>query len=71
MATSKKQAKPTSDHKSVLGPFMRALMAGPGFVLSERDPRSTPGYDGNKKSCEKLLAATVPELADLQQQLYA
>lgn len=71
MATGKKQAKRTSDHKTGSGPFTRALMAGPGFFLSEGDPRSTPGYDGNKKSGEKLLATTVPELADLQEQLYA
>lgn len=71
MARNKKQAERTSDHKTGSGPFTRALMAGPGFVLSERDPGSTPGYDGNKKSGEEFLASTVAELADLQEQLYA
>ncbi|MEP7034208.1 MAG: polyphosphate kinase 2 family protein [Dermatophilaceae bacterium] len=53
------------------GPFSRALAAGPGFLLESRDPRSTPAFAGDKKSGEKLLAATVSELADLQERLYA
>ena len=57
--------------KAKPGLFTRALEAGPGFVLSERDPRSTPGYDGDKAASGELLAATVPELGDMQEQLYA
>ena len=71
MAKSKKRVKSSTGDAAGPGPFTRALMAGPGFVLSEVDPRSTPAYGANKKSGEKLLAATVPELADLQEQLYA
>ena len=71
MAKNMKQAKSTSDNGPGSGPFTRALMAGSGFLLSARDPQSTPAHDGNKRSGEKLMAATVPELADLQEQLYA
>ena len=71
MAKSTKQAKSTSVNPAGLGPFTRALVAGPGFVLSEHDPRSTPAFDGDKASGGKLLATTGPELADLQEQLYA
>jgi PPK2 family polyphosphate:nucleotide phosphotransferase len=40
-------------------------------VLAERDPRSTPAYDGDKAAGGELLTATVPELGDLQERLYA
>jgi len=53
------------------GQFSQALEVGPGFVLAERDPHSTPGYDGDKADGTELLAATVPELDDLQERLYA
>jgi PPK2 family polyphosphate:nucleotide phosphotransferase len=53
------------------GAFMQALRAGPGFVLAERDPRSTPGYDGDKVAGVELMARSLPELDDLQQRLYA
>jgi len=71
MAKSTKQAKSTSGNATRSGSFTRALEAGPGFVLSERDPRSTPAYDGDKADGGELLAATVPELGDLQERLYA
>jgi len=71
MATSKKQAKGKSDDAVRSGTFTRALEAGSGFVLSERDPRSTPVYDGDKAAGEKLMAKTVQELGDLQERLYA
>ena len=51
--------------------FTRALKAGPGFVLAELDPRSTPGYEGDKTAGAELMARTVPELDDLQERLYA
>jgi PPK2 family polyphosphate:nucleotide phosphotransferase len=47
------------------------LAAGPGYVLADQDPRSTPGFDGDKREGATLLAATMPELADLQERLYA
>jgi len=53
------------------GPFTRALAAKAGFELSAHDPASTPAYDGDKASGAELLAATVSELDDLQEKLYA
>ncbi|TSI13112.1 PPK2 family polyphosphate kinase [Brevibacterium aurantiacum] len=47
------------------------LRAGEGFRLDDVDPRSTPGYEGNKKSGRKDLKACVPELGDLQERLFA
>ena len=47
------------------------MSTGPGFVLADCDPRSTPGYDGGKAAGVELMAATVPELGDLQERLYA
>jgi len=71
MAKDKKQSKSASGNGLGAGTFTRALRVNPGFLLSACDPRSTPAFDGNKKSGEKLLAATVSELADLQERLYA
>ena len=71
MAKTKKQAKSTPGNAARPGPFTRALGAGPGFVLADRDPRSTPGYDGDKATGTELLDTTVPELGDLQERLYA
>jgi PPK2 family polyphosphate:nucleotide phosphotransferase len=69
MAKKKRQAKNTSGNAARL--FTRALEAGPGFVLAERDPRSTPGYDGDRASGAELMATTLPELGELQERLYA
>ena len=71
MAKSAKQAKSKSGNAVGAGSFTRALAASSGFVLAERDPRSTPGYDGDKAAGAELLATTAPELADLQERLYA
>ena len=71
MAKTKKQAKSTAGKASSAGSFTRALEAGKGFVLADRDPRSTPGYDGDKAAGAAFLAETVPELGDLQERLYA
>ena len=70
MAKTKKQAQSTPGNARP-GPFTQALGAGPGFVLADRDPRSTPGYDGDKAAGTELLDTTVPELGDLQERLYA
>ena len=71
MATSKKQAKRGSGEVGGSGSFTRALATGHGFVLADRDPRSTPGYDGDKAAGVELMAKTEPELGDLQERLYA
>jgi len=71
MAKSTKQTKRESGGADRSGSFTQALATGHGFVLADRDPRSTPGYDGDKAAGVELLAATVPELGDLQERLYA
>lgn len=71
MAKSKKQAKNMSGRADRSGSFTQALEAGKGFVLADRDPRSTPGYKGDKAAGTALLAETIPELGDLQERLYA
>ena len=47
------------------------LRVGPGFVLADVDPDSTPDFDGDKKAGEAELAAGAAELAELQEKLYA
>lgn len=71
MAKSMKQAKKGSGGADRSGSFTQALATGHGFVLADRDPRSTPGYDGDKAAGVELMATTVPELGDLQERLYA
>ncbi|MEP7017758.1 MAG: polyphosphate kinase 2 family protein [Actinomycetota bacterium] len=71
MTKDTKQPKSASRNVAGSGTFARALRVNPGFLLSACNPRSTPAFNGNKKSGEKLLAATVSELADLQERLYA
>jgi PPK2 family polyphosphate:nucleotide phosphotransferase len=71
MAKSKKQAKNISGKADPSGSFTQALEAGKGFVLADRDPRSTPGYKGDKAAGAALMAETVRELGDLQERLYA
>ena len=71
MAKTTKHAKGRVGGAARSGVFSEVLQVGPGFVLAERDPRSTPGHDGGKTEGAELLAASVPELDDLQQRLYA
>ena len=71
MAKDTKKSQSGSGKTARSASFTEALRVGTGFVLSDRDPRSTPGYDGNKASGAELMAATIPELADLQERLYA
>ncbi|GAA3736144.1 polyphosphate kinase 2 family protein [Leifsonia bigeumensis] len=42
-----------------------------GFVLADVDPSSTPGFEGDKDDGEALLTDAGPEIADLQERLYA
>jgi PPK2 family polyphosphate:nucleotide phosphotransferase len=71
MAKNKAKAKNTSGRAGRSGSFTQALEAGKGFVLADRDPRATPGYNGDKAAGAALLAETVLELGDLQERLYA
>ena len=51
--TSAKDAKKSKATK-VAAPtsFTEALRVGPDFVLADLDPRSTPGFDGDKADGE-------------------
>lgn len=68
---AKKQAKRHGGEAGRSGSFTRALSMGEGFRLADCDPRSTPGFDGDKAAGVERMAATVPELGDLQEHLYA
>jgi PPK2 family polyphosphate:nucleotide phosphotransferase len=48
-----------------------ALRVRPGASLDDIDPRSTPGYAGDKNSASDDLAAGATQLGDLQERLYA
>jgi PPK2 family polyphosphate:nucleotide phosphotransferase len=51
--------------------FTDALRVGEGFVLADCDPRSTPGFDGDKAAGEEALAARAGEISQYQERLYA
>ena len=51
--------------------FVDALRVGEGFRLTDVDPSSTPGFSGTREEAETLMAAAEPEIADLQERLYA
>ena len=51
--------------------YTAALRAGEGFDLLALDPRSTPGFDGDKAAGEVALADLGGRLAELQERLYA
>ncbi|KRE41583.1 polyphosphate kinase 2 family protein [Knoellia sp. Soil729] len=51
--------------------FTETLRAGDDFELASLDPRSTPGFDGDKADGEAALAELAPHLAELQERLYA
>ena len=48
-----------------------ATLAGAGFRLSAVDPRSTPGFQGDKAAGEASLKSGSGELAELQEKLFA
>lgn len=48
-----------------------ALRAGPGFVLTDLDTSSTPGFDGSREEAEALMGPLAEQVADLQERLYA
>jgi PPK2 family polyphosphate:nucleotide phosphotransferase len=51
--------------------FADALRVGDGFILADCDPRSTPGFDGDKADGEVALAARAGEISQFQERLYA
>ncbi len=59
---------PTKDLATTM---VEALRVHDGFVLTDRDPDSTPGFTKDKKAAAKIRTETGPELADLQERMYA
>jgi PPK2 family polyphosphate:nucleotide phosphotransferase len=51
--------------------FADALRVEEGFILADLDPRSTPGFDGDKAAGEEALAARAGEISQFQERLYA
>ena len=66
----KKAAKAAED-ASATASFTDALRAGEDTQIAGIDPRSTPGFDGDKAAGEGLLAGLAEEVSDLQERLYA
>ena len=62
--TAKSQHQWTADARDV-------LRVGEGFRLIDVDPRSTPGYGGDKVDGHNDLASGVAQLDELQERLYA
>lgn len=77
--SKKKKSTPLADATSVAGKagaptaadFAAALRAGPGFVLADVDPASTPAYAGDKESAEALMGPLAQQVGELQERLYA
>ncbi|MGV9194357.1 PPK2 family polyphosphate kinase [Microbacterium sp. MC2] len=61
-------ARTTTSDDELTGALLRV---GDGFRLSDVDPGSTPGFDGDKKDGQKRLADDEPVLDELQERLYA
>ncbi|MGO4258023.1 PPK2 family polyphosphate kinase [Marmoricola sp. RAF53] len=52
-------------------PITDALRYRPGTDLADLDTRATPGFDGDKDDAAKELPDLAPEMADLQEKLFA
>lgn len=52
-------------------PISDALRFTPGTPLADLDPRATPGFKGDKVDAERALPQLGPEMAELQEKLFA
>ena len=66
LPTPKGAAKPLA-----AGSFSEALRVGEGFSLFDTDPRSTPAWDGGKRTAKDLMPTLGEETSELQERLYA
>ncbi|MGE9808092.1 MULTISPECIES: polyphosphate kinase 2 family protein [unclassified Janibacter] len=55
----------------VPGSFMDALRVREGFDLAALDPRSTPGFDGDKVAGKEAMATLAAGVSELQERLFA
>ena len=66
-----KAEKARSDDAVEAPSWSEVLRVEPGFDLSELDPRSTPGFDGDKQEGKGVMAELQARLSDLQERLFA
>jgi PPK2 family polyphosphate:nucleotide phosphotransferase len=64
-------AKKRGSRSDTPAELAQRLRVGPGFVLADVQPRSTPGFDGGKVEGQAALAATGKRLSELQERLFA
>lgn len=57
--------------KDIADTIRGKLAVGKKFRLADVDPSSTPGFAKGKKKGRKLLEASVPELSEIQEKLFA
>ena len=67
----RKAAKARQDDAVEPVTWSEVLRVGPGFVLADLDPGSTPGFAGDKDDGEEVMAELQARLGDLQERLYA
>ncbi|MEO7421641.1 MAG: polyphosphate kinase 2 family protein [Ornithinibacter sp.] len=64
-------AKARADDAVEASSWADLLRVDGGFDLAAIDPGSTPGFDGDKKDAEKVMAELQTRLGDLQERLFA
>lgn len=66
-----KKSKKKKQQEQLCDRIADALVVGDGFDLTAVDPAATPELDGKEKDAVKLQQKSAPEVADLQERLYA
>ena len=64
-------AKARADDAVEVRSWSDLLRVEAGFDLADVDPGSTPGFEGDKKDAEKVMAEFQVRLGDLQERLFA
>ncbi len=67
----RKAAEARADDAVETASWSDLLRVEAGFDLAGIDPGSTPGFDGDKKDAEKVMADLQARLGDLQERLFA